>query len=178
MSTLMPQQGMPIIIKGGSRSGVLAKPIAIQASGSFRITESFHAQPDEWIQSGSGFTVSYVESVMVGEMGAGLQFCQTSSMAHPLTYAFKDSEDNNIFTIQEVGDGSNYSLHIAVAGADNYFQITEQSKASADDWRVSAFNTTDAEVYAVEVIDADNVPVCRLRRTGEDDILLNLEPPV
>jgi hypothetical protein len=179
MSINKVQQGMPIIIKGGSKSGILAKAIEIQAGGVFRVTEQFQSQPAEWIQSDSDFSISYIESVMVGEMGAGLQFCQTSEMAHPLTYEFKDSEDNNIFTIKEVaGTGSNYSLQISVDLTGDYFQITEASKSDAENWTGSAFNTTNTEVYAVEVLDAGNIPVCRLLRTSEADIYLNLEPAI
>jgi hypothetical protein len=179
MSTFMPQQSIPIIIKGGSKSGILAKPIEIQANSTFEVTEQFQSQPNEWIQSDSAFAVSYVESLTIGEMGAGLQFCQTSSMAHPLTYEFKDSESGNIFTIKEVAaaGGSNYSLQISVDLASDYFQITQSSKTDGN-WTVSAFNTTNAEVYAVEVVDANNVPVCRLLRANEEDIYLNLEPAV
>jgi hypothetical protein len=179
MSTYMPEQSIPIIIKGGSKSGILAKAIEIHANSVFAVTEQFHAQPSEWIQSDSDFAVSYVESVMVGEMGAGLQFCQTSTMAHPLTYEFKDSDNKNIFTIREVAGGeSNYTLQVAVDLPDDYFQITETSKSEAGNWTVSTFNTTDAEVYAVEVVDANKIPVCRLLRTNEADIYLNLEPAV
>jgi len=149
MSTDMPQQGMPIIIKGGSKSGILAKPIEIQAGGIFQVTEQFQSQPDDWIQSDSDFTVSYIESLMVGEMGADLQFCQTSSMAHPLTYIFKDAENNNIFTISEVADGGNYSLQISVDLAGDYFQVTEAGK-SGSEWTISTLNSADPEVAAVQ----------------------------
>jgi hypothetical protein len=177
MSTFMPQQSIPIIIKGGTKSGILAKPIEIQANSVFEVTEQFQSEPNEWIQSDSAFTVSYIESLMIGEMGAGLQFCQTSSMAHPLTYEFKDSESSNIFTIKEVAAGSNYSLQISVDLSGDYFQITQSSKSDGN-WSVSTFNTTNTEVYAVEVVDANNIPVCRLLRANEEDIYLNLEPAV
>ncbi|MEP6901002.1 MAG: hypothetical protein ABJA66_04585 [Actinomycetota bacterium] len=175
MSTLNPRQGIPVIIKGGSKSGILAKPIEIQANSDFQVTEEFHSQANNWIQSGSDFAISYVESIMIGEMGANLQFCQTSSMAHPLTYAFKDAKGANIFTITEVAGGGNYSLQISVDLPDNYFQITDTSESKSG-WTVSLFGTTDAEVYAVEVIDSNNVPVSRLVRMDEADIYLNLEP--
>jgi len=179
MSTFMPQQSIPIIIKGGSKSGIIAKPIEIQANSVFEVTEQFQSQPNEWIQSDSGFVISYVESLVIGEMGAGLQFCQTSSMAHPLTYEFKDSESNNIFTIREVaGGGNNYSLQISVDLPDDYFQITQAPKSDEENWTVSAFDTTNTEVYAVEVVDANSIPVCRLLRASEEDIYLNLEPAV
>jgi hypothetical protein len=178
MSTDMTQQTTPVIIKGGSKKGILATAIEIQANSIFQVTESFQSQQDDWIQSDSDFAVSYVESVAVGEMGAGLQFCQTSSMAHPLTYAFKNEKDSTIFTIKEVADGDNYYLQIMVDSSDDYFHITEGNQSSGNDWSVSLFNTADVIVYAVEVTDADNVPVCLLLRTNEEDIFLNLEPSV
>ncbi len=178
MSENNVQQGIPVIIKGGSKSGILAKAIEIQANSVFSVTQQFQSQPDEWVQSDSDYSISYVESVMVGELGGSLQFCQTSTMAHPLTYEFKDSGGNNIFTIQEVANGSNYTLQISVTLANDYFQITEQPKGDEEAWTASTFNTTDPEVYMVEVTDANNVPVCQLLRTEEEDIFLNLEPPV
>jgi hypothetical protein len=179
MSTFMPEQSIPIIIKGGSKSSIIAKPIEIQANSVFQVTEQFQSQPGEWIQSDSDFAISYVESVMIGDMGAGLQFCQTSSMAHPLTYEFKDSDNNNIFTIKEVaGGGSNYSLQILVDAAGDFFQITQSPKSDDPNWTASAFDTTNTEVYAVEVVDANDIPVCRLLRPSEEDIYLNLEPAV
>jgi len=120
-----------------------------------------------------------VESLTVGEMGAGQQYCQTSSMAHPLTYEFKDSDNNNIFTIKEVsGSGTDYSLQIAVDLPDDYFQITQSPKSDSPNWTVSAFDTLNTEVSAVEVIDRNDVPVCRLLRANEEDIYLNLEPAI
>ena len=178
MSTNQVQQGIPVIIKGGSKSGILAKPIEIHANSVFSITEEFQSQPNDWIQSDSDFSVSYVESLVVGELGNGQQYCQTSTMAHPLTYVFKDSDNNNIFTLQEVADGGNYKLQFSVALANDYFEVTEESKEFEEGWTVSAFNTVNSEVYAVEVLDAGNVPVCRLLRSSEEDIYLNLEPPV
>lgn len=178
MSTEMPEQSIPIIIKGGSKSGILVKPIEIQANSIFQVTEEFQSEEDTWIQSDSDFAVSYVESVAIGEMGAGLQFCQTSLMTHPLTYAFKDDKGANIFTITEVADSSNYSLQIGVEFPDGYFEITDTDQSKKGSWTVSRFNTTDTEVYEVEVTDANNVPVCQLLRTNEEDIFLNLEPPV
>jgi hypothetical protein len=177
MSTELPQQTTPVIIKGGSR-GILAKAIELYPNSVFQVTEQFQSQPDDWIQSDSDFTVSYIESVMVGEMGDGLQFCQTSTMAHPLTFIFKDSDKNNIFTISEVADGSNYSLQISVDLSNDYFQITEADKSVSEGWTASAFNTTDAVVYEIEVTDANNVPVCQLVRTNDENIYLNLEPAV
>jgi len=174
MSENTVQQTLPVIIKGG-KSGILAKPIEIQANSVFQVSEEFQQQPNDWVQSNSNFAVSYVESVMVGEMGAGLQFCQTAEMSHPLTYEFKDSTDKNIFTIKEVTNGGGgYSLQITVTMPNDYFQITESAKG--EKWTVSTFDTPDAEVYAVEVIDAAQTPVCRLLRSNEEDIFLNLEP--
>jgi hypothetical protein len=172
------QQGIPVIIKGGSRSGILPKAIEIQANSVFAVTEQFQSQPTEWTQSDSAYSISYVESLMVGELGGSLQFCQTSTMQHPLTYNFKDSDGKNIFTIQEVADGGNYLLQISVDLTDDYFQITEQSNSPNETWTASTFNTTNSEVAMVEVLDAGNVPVCQLLRTDEEDIILNIEPPV
>jgi hypothetical protein len=177
MSINKVQQSIPIIIKGG-KSGIIAKAIEIQANSVFQVTEQFQSQPEEWIQSDSDFAVSYIESIAVGEMGGSLQFCQTSSMAHPLTYAFKDSAKNNIFTLSEVADGSNYSLQITVDASGDYFQITEEDKAVSNGWTISTFNTTDPIVYEVEVTDANNIPVCQLLRTNGEDIFLDLEPSV
>ncbi len=177
MSINKVQQSVPVIIRGG-RSGIIAKEIEIQADSLFQVTEQYQSQPNQWIESDSAFTVSYIESIAVGEMGAGLQFCQTSSMAHPLTFAFKDSGKNNIFTIQEVADGNNYKLQISVDLTNDYFQITEEENSVSGGWTVSTFNTTAAIVYEVEVTDANNIPVCQLLRTEEEDIFLNLEPSV
>lgn len=178
MSTDRVQQSTPIIIKGGRQSSLLQRAIEIHANSVFEVTEQFHAQPQDWVQSDSGFTISYVESVVVGAMGTQQQFCQTAKMTHPLTYEFKDSSNNNIFTISEVdvNGGGNYSLHIAVSLPNDYFQITESPKSDDPNWTVSTFDALSAEVYAVEVVDADSIPVCRLLRTGEEDIILNMEP--
>jgi hypothetical protein len=176
MSTDMPQQASPIIIKGGSKSGIIAKAIEIWASGDFQITQQFQSQPDEWIESASDFSVSYVESVVVGEMGTNQQYCQTSLMTHPLTYAFKDSNNNDIFTVQEVVADKGYTLQISVDSTNDYFQVDGSSPIPSEKWTNSTFNTTNTEVYAVEVKDANNVPVCRLLRANGEDIYLNLEP--
>ncbi len=177
MSTRKVQQTVPVIIRGG-KSGIIAKAIEIEANSLFHVTQQFQSQPEEWIQSDSDFTVSYIESIDIGEMGGDLQFCQTSSMAHPLTYAFKDSAKNNIFTIQEIADGNNYSLQITVDLTNEYFQITQEEKSVSGGWTVSTFSTTNAIVAEVEVTDANNIPVCQLLRTEEEDIFLNLEPSV
>ena len=176
MSTDMPQQASPIIIKGGSKSGIIAKAIEIWASGDFEVTQQFQSQQNDWIQSESDFNVSYIESVVVGEMGAGQQYCQTSTMAHPLTYAFTDSSGNNIFTVQEVAVDKGYSIQISVNATNDYFQIDSSSPISTGKWTTSTFNTTNTEVYAVEVKDSTNTPVCRLLRANGEDIYLNLEP--
>ena len=177
MSTKKVQQGIPVIIKGGSKSGIIAKAIEIDANSIFSVTQEFQSEPSEWTQSDSAFAISYVESVMVGEMGANLQFCQTSSMAHPLKYTFKDSDDNNIFTIQEASEGSNYSLQISVDSHGNYFQITQSAKGD-DNWTTSTFNTLSIVVSVVEVTDVNNTPVCQFLVNDGENIYLNLEPPV
>jgi hypothetical protein len=179
MSTFQAGQSIPIIIKGGSKSGILAKPIEIHADSAFEVTEQFQSQENEWIQSDSGFSISYVESVVIGENITTSPFCQTSTMAHPLTFEFKDSEYTNIFTVKEIaGSGTNYLLQISVDLPDDYFQITESPKADDPNWTVSAFDTLNTEVATVVVVDANGVPVCRLPRPSEADIALNLEPPV
>lgn len=179
MTLRVPQQGAPIIIKGGG-SSLSATAIEIHSTSVFQVTEEFQSQPNEWIQSDSDFLTNYVESVMIGEPGENMQFCQISSMAHPLTFAFKDGKDANIFTIAEVADSGNYTLQISVDVSDDYFQITQaaESASNNNDWFVSIYNQTGAEVFAVEVTDSNNVLVCRLLRTNEDDISLNLEPAV
>jgi hypothetical protein len=177
MSIKKVQQTTPVIIKGG-KSGIIAKAIEIQANSIFQVTQQFQSQPGEWTTSDSYYTVSYIESIDIGEMGGDLQFCQTSTMAHPLTYAFKDSNKNNIFTMQEVADGNNYSLQITVDSSGDYFQITDPEKSISEGWTVSTFNKTSAIVGMVEVTDANNIPVCQIIRANEEDIFLNLEPPV
>jgi hypothetical protein len=169
MSTLNPQSGIPVIIKGGRSSGILPKPIEIHADDTFQVTEEFQSQPTQWIQSDSAFSVTYVESLTIGPAGEDQQFCQTSSMSHPLTYFFKDHKDNNVFTLSEVANGGNYSLLVSVDKTDNCFEITQPPN-----WTVSIFDTTETEVFAVEVVDSNSVTVCRLLRTNEYDIQLNL----
>ncbi len=178
MSSDLPQQTTPIIIKGGSKKASI--PIRINAYSTFQITESFQSQSDDWIQSASDFSVSYIEAVDVGEPGGNLQFCQTSSMSHPLTFAFKDSDNNTIFTVTEAADGANYDLQIAVQYSGGFFKIEQTSElAEGTDWSESIFDPSDVEVYMVEVTDSHNVPVCQIiRPTEESDIFLNLEPPV
>ncbi|MBS1794648.1 MAG: hypothetical protein JSS81_12385 [Acidobacteria bacterium] len=176
MSKGTDQQSVPIIIKGGSKRGIIATAIEIQANSVFQVTESFQQQQSDWIQSDSEFSISYVESVAIGDMGPEMQFCQTSAMAHPLTYEFKDDQGSNIFTIREMAGNDGYYLQISVDSKDDYFQITKDSGNEA--WTVSLFDTTAAEIYAVEVTDANSVPVCRMLRANEEDIFLNLEPAV
>jgi hypothetical protein len=185
MSSNLPQQSTPIIIKGGSKKA--STPIRINAYSTFQITEEFQSESDEWIQSESDFSISYIEAIEVGEPGGNLQFCQTSSMSHPLTFMFKDSNNTTIFTVTEVADGSNYDLHIAVQYSGGFFQVEQTSEQvgqtseleSGSDWSESVFDPSDAEIYLVEVTDSNNVPVCQIiRPTEESDIFLNLEPPV
>lgn len=178
MSSDLPQQSVPIIIKGGSKKSLT--PIRITAYSQFQITESFQSESDDWIQSDSDFSVSYIESFEVGEIGGNLQFCQTAPMSHPLTFTFKDSDNNNIFTVTEVADGSNYGLHIAVQYSGGFFQVEQTSElAGGINWSESVFDPPDAEVYLVEVTDSSNTPVCQIiRPTDDSDIFLNLEPPV
>jgi len=165
----------PIRVKGGTKgSSLLPATIEIQANSVFQVTETFEEQPSDWIQSDSIFMVSYVESLGVGEPDNWEQFCQTSTMAHPLTYAFKDADNNNIFTIQEIADGDNFYLQIAVAPPDDYFQISQQPK-SGDNWTASLYNTTLTAVYAIDVSDRNDVFVCRLLRPNEEDIYLNIQ---
>jgi hypothetical protein len=176
MTNDLPQQATPIIIKGGTRGVIAAKAIEIEANGLFLIIEQFQSSPNEWTQSNSEFNVSYIESVVVGDMGNDQQFCQTSTMAHPLTYAFNDTDGSTIFTVREVAAAKGFMLQITVDSTDDYFQVDSQSVTPPDTWSTSTFNTTDAEVYSIEVADANNVPVCRLLRANGENIYLNLEP--
>jgi len=173
MSDDMEQQ--PICIKGGSKSGIQPTPIEIYANSVFLVTESYQQQQSDWVQSDSDYTFNYVDSIMVGETGADPQFAQTSSMAHPLTYSFNDSTNKNIFTIQEVIDGSSCYLKVSVDVENQYFQITQESKSGADAWTISSYNTTAPEVYSVVVTDANSLAVCRFVRLNEEDIYLNLK---
>ena len=176
MSTDLPQQSTPIIIKGG-KGGILATPIKFQAYSVFVVTQHLQSQPLQWTQSDSNYSVSYIESLVVGEMGVGeQQFCQTATMAHPLTYTFMDAEKNPIFTVQEIADSGNFKLQITVDAAGDYFEVTQESKAVPDAWTESTFSSTDAVVYMVEVKDSTNTPVCQLVRGEEEDIFLDLEP--
>lgn len=169
------QQGIPVIIKGGKKSGFIATAIEIQANSIFSVTEQFQSDPNQWVQSDSDFSISYVESITVGQTGASPQFCQTSTMAHPLTFNFKDAQGKKIFTIREVSNGVNYLLQISVDLSEDYFQVTDESNSGGNAWTDSTFNTTESEVGMVEVLDTNNVPVCQLMRTDEEDIILNIE---
>lgn len=178
MSSGLPQQSVPIIIKGGNKKSSI--PIRINANSTFQITEEFQSQSSDWIESASDFSVSYIESLNIGSLSGNPQFCQTSSMAHPLKYAFKDDVDKDIFTIVEVADGNNYKLQISVGYSGSYFQVEQTSEATINgEWTDSVFNSaTETEVVAVEVTDSNDVPVCRISRADDSDIFLNLEPPV
>lgn len=170
----MPEQSVPIIIKGGNKKSSI--PIRLEPNSNFQITESYQSQSNDWLKSDSDFSVSYIESLNIGSLSGEPQFCQTSTMAHPVTYAFKDDQDKNIFLITEVADGNNYSLEISVQYPNSYFQVT-QSAPGVGNWTESVFNSSlDAEIAVVEVTDHNNVPVCRISRTDDSDIFLNLEP--
>jgi hypothetical protein len=181
MSSDIPEQSVPIIIKGGTKK--TSTPIRINAYSPFHITESIKTESiksvsEDWTQSDSDFSVSYVESVV---LGSNQQFCQTSSMSHPLTFTFKDSDNNTIFTVTEVAAaGTNYDLHISVEYSGGFFQVEETSEsADSNDWSESVFDPSDAEIHLVEVTDSSHIPVCQLVRTDdESDFFLNLEPPV
>jgi hypothetical protein len=176
MSIQKVQQVTPVIIKGGSRSGIVPTPIQIRANSVFQVTEEYDSKPSEWIQSASEFSVSYIESVVIGDMGAGQQFCQTSTMTHPLTYQFKDSEGNKIFTINEVTNSNGYGIQISVDLSEYYFDITEEAGSNGESWSISTLNSSDPLVYSVEVVNAGSIAVCRLLRADGEDIFLNLEP--
>ena len=164
MSADLPQQGMPIIIKGGNKKSSI--PISIEPNGTFAVTQSYQSQPNDWIQSDSDFSISYIESLNIGSLSNNPQYCQTSTMAHPLTYAFKDDQDKNIFLMTEVADVDNYTLKISVQYPNSYFQITQS--AGAGNWTESVFNTSmETEIAAVEITDANKVPVCRISRTDD-----------
>lgn len=173
MTKPLLKQGLPIIVRGGSRTG--QKPISIEADGVFEVTQQFQAQPNDWIESGSDFLISYVESVMVGEMGPDLQFCQTSSMSHPLRFEFKNDKDANIFTLTEVAATGGYNVRIDVQMPNDFFQITSAGN-SGSTWTASDFDTAATAIVAIEVVDSNEVPVCRLLCADEQNICLNLEP--
>lgn len=177
MSAKLPEEITPIIIKGGSKKS--STPIRINANSTFQITESFQSESDDWIQSESDFSVSYIESVVFGELGGSQQFCQTSSMLHPLKFTFKDSDNNTIFTVTEIAaSGADFDLHISVEYSGGFFQVEQTSQlAGGTDWSESVFDPSDAEIYLVEVTDRNNTPVSQLIRTDdESDIFLDLEP--
>lgn len=181
MSSDLPQQSVPIIIKGGNKK--TSSRIQINSLSLFQITQEFQSQADEWLQSSSDFELSYVESLNLVSLTGDAQFCQTSTMSHPLTYAFKDDQDKNIFIISEVADGNNYKLSISVQYPNSYFQIAQQSSegmTNGNGWTESIFNSgsLDAEVVKIEVTDSTGTPVCQLLRSTDEEITLSVEPPV
>ncbi len=183
MSPDMPQQSIPIIIKSGGGGGgeidQAKTPIDINANSIFKVTEEYNSQPTDWLKSDSHFTVSYVESIAIGENGKNMQFCQTSRMSHPLTFAFKDAKGKAIFTIVETADDKNFSLQFSVDYPDCYFQVSDTSKtASKGFWSDSIFSMSGMNIHIIEVIDSNNIPVCQLLRFDNAEIFLNLEPPV
>lgn len=170
MSTDKAQQGVPIIIKGGTKKSSI--PIRITAYDEFHITESIQSGSNDWIESKSDDPISYIESVVLGD---NQQFCQTSTMKHPITLTFKDSDSNHLFKITEVevSGTSNFNLSISVEYPGSFFQ------ADGSSWSESDFDPSDMEIHLVEVTDVNNTPVCQLvREKGDDsDFILNLEPP-
>lgn len=180
MSSDLPQQSVPIIIKGGDLD--TSSPIEISTMSYFQITQEFQSQPNEWLQSSSDFELSYVESLNLISPSGDDQFCQTWTMSHPLTYAFKDAKNKNIFVISEVAQDKNYTLNIDVQYANSYFQIDQQSSENASngsDWTDSVFvSETPVEVAKIEVTDSSGTPVCQFLRSNEEQISLSVEPPV
>ena len=176
MSSDMPQQSMPVIIKGGNKK--TSSPIQINSLSLFQITQEFQSQSGGWLQSSSEFELSYVESVNLVSLTGDAQFCQTSTMSHPLTYAFKDDQEKNIFIISEVADGNNYTLSIDVQYPNSYFQ--SEGVTNGDCWTESIFNSglLEAEVAQIEVTDSSGTPVCQLLRSNDEEITLAVEPPV
>jgi len=181
MSSDLPQQSLPIIVKGGNKK--TSSRIQINSLSLFQITQEFQSQSSEWRQSSSEFKLSYVESLNLVSLTGNAQFCQTSTMSHPLTYAFKDDQDKNIFIISEVADNNNYKLSIDVQYPNSYFQIVQQSSEDATSgncWTESIFNSglLEAEVAKIEVTDSSGTPVCQLLRSSDEKITLSIEPPV
>lgn len=175
MSSDLPQQSTPIVVKTGNKQ--LFIPIRINAYSEFQITEGIQTGSDDWTQSQSDFSISYVESINIGEPGGSQQFCQTSTMSHPLTFTFKDSDDNDIFTITEIASGSVFGLHIGVQFAGGFFHVEQATGKGGEDWSESVFDPSDTEISTVEVKDSNDVPVCQFVITsGESDIFLDLEP--
>lgn len=183
MSSDLPQQSVPIIIKGGNKKA--SSRIQINSLSLFQITQEFQSQSSEWLQSSSDFQLSYVESVNLVSQTGDDQFCQTSTMSHPLTYAFKNDQNENIFIIREnkIPTQKNYTLSIEVQYPNSYFQIEQQSFENAtngNNWAESIFNSglSVMEVTKVEVTDSNGIPVCQLLRSEDEEISLSIEPPV
>ena len=180
MSSALPRQSVPIIIKGGRIHDY--RPIEINSISYFRVTQEFQSQSEDWVESSSNFELSYVESLNLVSPTGDAQFCQTSTMSHPLTFAFKDSQNKNIFIISEVADSGNYTLSINVQYSNSYFQIAQQSAENVtteEYWNNSIFTSgMGAEVAKIEVTDSGGTPVCQLLRTNDEEITLSLEPPV
>lgn len=181
MSSDLPQQSVPIIIKGGDMDA--SSPIEIDSMSFFQVTQEYQSQSGEWLQSSSDFELSYVESLNLVSATGDDQFCQTSTMSHPLTYAFKDDKNDNIFIISEVAKNKNYTLNIEVQYPKAYFQIAQQSSenaASGSNWTTSVFHSEllPAEVAKIEVTDSSGTPVCQLLRSAGEQITLSVEPPV
>lgn len=180
MSSDLPQQSVPIIIKGGDTD--TSSPIEISTISYFQVTQEFQSQSSEWLQSSSVFELSYIESLNLVSSTGDDQFCQTSTMSHPLTYAFKDNQNKNIFVISEVAGKNNYTLNIDVQYSNSYFQIEQQSSedaAKSDSWSESIFNSgTLVQVAKIEVTDSTGTPVCQLLRSNNEEITLSVEPPV
>lgn len=181
MSSDLPQQSVPIIIKGGKKQD--QRPIQINSLSYFQVTQEFQSQSDDWVESTSVFELRYVESLNLISPTGDAQFCQTSTMSHPLTFVFKDSQDKNIFIVSEVAAAdNNYTLSINVQYSNSYFQITQQSSENVtteEFWNNSIFTSgMEAEVAKIEVTDSSGNPVCQFLRSDDEEITLSLEPPV
>lgn len=180
MSSDLPQQSLPIIIKGGNK--LTSNRIQFNSLSLFQVTQNFQSQSDEWLQSSSVFDLSYIESLNLVSPTGDAQFCQTSRMSHPLTYAFKDDQGDNIFVITEVADNNNsFTLSVDVQYPDSYFKIVPQSSEAAptgNDWTESVFySQSETEVAQIEVIDKHGIPVCQFMRSQDEEITLPVEPP-
>lgn len=190
MSSALPRQSVPIIIKGGNIRSY--RPIELESISYFRVTQEFQSQSDDWLESSSDFELSRVESINLVSPTGDAQFCQTSTMSHPLTFAFKDDQDKNIFIVSTVAaTNDNYTLSINVEYSNSYFQISQQSSENAateqssenltteELWNNSIFTSgMEAEVAKIEVTDSSGTPVCQFLRSSDEQITLSLEPPV
>lgn len=182
MSSDLPRQSVPIIIKGGNIYDT--KPIEINSISYFQVTQEFQSQAEDWLTSSSDFELSYVESINLVSPTGDAQFCQTSTMLHPLTFAFKDDQDKNIFIISEVAvANNNFTLSIDVQYSSSYFHITEQSSedtvTTQEFWNDCVFvSGTGVEVAKIEVTDSNGTPVCQFLRSNDEEITLSVEPPV